>query len=259
MRSTFIALTALIVTALLAPAAAMAAELPLASATTTSTPTIAELTAKSTEASMAESKVVNALEWHDARIDAARERLADASSNRTREAIEGVMTSLLAERTTLAAEVAEAREDAEVAQGALADAQAALAASQAAGAARVRAEQAAAYGLFPVAGDCEYIDSWGFPRSGGRRHKGTDIMAAAGTPVVALKDGMVTSGSSSLGGITLWLETDDGTRYYYAHLQTIEVGTGRVVAGQSSGTSAAPGTRARARRTFTSKSIGPRP
>ncbi len=232
MRSTFIALTVLIVTALLAPAAAMAAELPLASATTTSTPTIAELTAKSTEASMAESKVVNALEWHDARIDAARERLADASSNRTREAIEGVMTSLLAERTTLAAEVAEAREDAEVAQGALADAQAALAASQAAGAARVRAEQAAAYGLFPVAGDCEYIDSWGFPRSGGRRHKGTDIMAAAGTPVVALKDGMVTSGSSSLGGITLWLETDDGTRYYYAHLQSIEVGSGRVVAGQ---------------------------
>ena len=71
LRSTFIALTALIVTALLAPAAATAAELPLASATTTSTPTIAELTAESTEAAMAESKLVNTLEWHDARIDAA--------------------------------------------------------------------------------------------------------------------------------------------------------------------------------------------
>lgn len=222
---TFIALTALIVTALVAPAAASAAELPLASATTTQTVSIPELAAASTAAAMVESKAVNTLGWHDARIAEARERASDADSARARAAIDEVVATLVGERSALAANYAQARETAERAQAALADAQAAEAA-------RARAEAIAAHGLFPVAGANEYIDSWGLPRSGGRRHKGADIMAAAGTPVVAVKDGVVTSGSSSLGGITLWLETDDGTRYYYAHLQSIAVGSGRVAAGQ---------------------------
>jgi murein DD-endopeptidase MepM/ murein hydrolase activator NlpD len=209
----------------MAPAAATAAELPLASATTTQTVSIQELEAASTAAAMAESKAVNALEWHDERIAGARDRFAEADSARTRNAIDELIATLVGERSALAASASEAKESAERAQLRLAEAQAAEAA-------RVRAEAIAAYGLFPVAGPNEYIDSWGFPRSGGRRHKGTDIMAAAGTPVVAVKDGAVTSGSSSLGGITLWLETDDGTRYYYAHLQSIEIGTGRVGAGQ---------------------------
>lgn len=224
-RSTFIVLSTLIVSALMAPAAAMAAELPLASATTTQTVSIPQLEAASTAAAMAESKAANTLEWHDARIAVLRERASELASDRRREAIDEVLSELVGERSALAANAAQARENADLAQARLADAQAAEAA-------RVRAEAIAAYGLFPVAGPNEYIDSWGFPRSGGRRHKGTDIMAAAGTPVVAVRDGVVTSGSSGLGGITLWLETDDGTRYYYAHLQSIEVGSGRVSTGQ---------------------------
>jgi len=136
-----------------------------------------------------------------------------------------VIASLVGERSALTANVVQAGADADEARIALADVQAAEAA-------RLRAEQIAACGLFPVAGACEYIDSWGFARSGGRSHKGTDIMAAAGTPVVAVKDGTLTSGSSGLGGITLWLETADGTRYYYAHLQSIAIGSGAVAAGQ---------------------------
>jgi murein DD-endopeptidase MepM/ murein hydrolase activator NlpD len=44
----------------------------------------------------------------------------------------------------------------------------------------------------PVAGPNSFIDSWGFPRSGGRTHEGTDIVAAFGTPVVAIVSGTIT-------------------------------------------------------------------
>lgn len=224
-KSTFIVGIALIISALVAPAAASAAEQPSASASTTQTPSISELTAAATAAERMESKAVNTLVWHDARLGEARERLDDSGSARTRDAIAEVISLLVAERSTLAANAAVAAADADAARAALAEAQAAEAA-------RLRAEQIAAYGLFPVAGPCEYIDSWGFARSGGRSHKGTDIMAAAGTPVMAVSDGTLTSGSNSLGGITLWLETADGTRYYYAHLQSIAIGSGAVTVGQ---------------------------
>lgn len=224
-KSTFIAGIALIVAALVAPAAASAAEQPSPSATTTQTPSISELNAAATAAARVESKAVTTLVWHDARISAARERLDDADSAHARDAIDGVISLLVAERSALAANARQATADAEVARAALSEAQAAEAA-------RIRAEQIALHGAFPVAGEVEFIDSWGFARSGGRSHKGTDIMAAAGTPVVAVKDGTLTSGSNRLGGIILWLQTDDGTRYYYAHLQSIAIGSGRVAAGQ---------------------------
>ncbi|HLU52194.1 MAG TPA: M23 family metallopeptidase [Acidimicrobiia bacterium] len=78
----------------------------------------------------------------------------------------------------------------------------------------------------PVAGDHYFIDSWGYARSGGRRHQGTDIMADRHTPVVAVTNGTITKvdrtdRKGELGGRTLWLETDDGVRFYYAHLQSI--------------------------------------
>lgn len=223
-KSTFIAGIALIVLALVAPAAATAA-VPSDSATTTRTASIPELTAASTAAEVVESRAVSTLVWHDARITAARDRLAEAGSARTRSAITKVIASLVEDRSALASTAARASSQADEAQIALAEAQAAEAA-------RLRAEQVALYGAFPVAGACEYIDSWGFPRSGGRSHKGADIMAVAGTPVVAVKDGTLTSGNSRLGGTTLWLETADGTRYYYAHLESIAIGSGAVAAGQ---------------------------
>jgi peptidoglycan LD-endopeptidase LytH len=95
--------------------------------------------------------------------------------------------------------------------------------------------------VFPVAGANSYTNDWGFARSGGRSHKGTDIMAAKGTPVVAVVSGTVsrTTHNSGLGGTTIWLRGSDGNSYYYAHLNGISGGIGpgsSVSAGQVIGT-----------------------
>ncbi|TDB39023.1 MAG: M23 family metallopeptidase [Actinobacteria bacterium] len=98
-----------------------------------------------------------------------------------------------------------------------------------------RAELAERVGIFPVAGVNSYVDSWGFARSGGRGHKGADIMAEAGTPVVAVKNGTVRVKNNRLGGLCIYLTADDGTEYYYAHLSSIARTTGRVTAGERIG------------------------
>lgn len=72
----------------------------------------------------------------------------------------------------------------------------------------------------PVGQPRNYSDTWGAGRSGGRSHKGTDILAPRGTPVYAYETGTVSRmNSNSLGGISLYLQGDSGTVYYYTHLQ----------------------------------------
>jgi murein DD-endopeptidase MepM/ murein hydrolase activator NlpD len=44
------------------------------------------------------------------------------------------------------------------------------------------------------------------------------MMAARGTPVVAIEGGTVATGTSDLGGITIWLRGSSGDSFYYAHL-----------------------------------------
>ncbi len=72
----------------------------------------------------------------------------------------------------------------------------------------------------PVLGGARFVDSWGWPRSGGRRHKGTDMYGpqGRGNPLVAVTNGRVVHSGSSLGGITAYVYGDDGIRYYYAHM-----------------------------------------
>ncbi len=72
--------------------------------------------------------------------------------------------------------------------------------------------------ICPVLGGASFIDSWGFPRSGGRSHKGVDMFAPRGTPVVAVVDGRIKFSSNSLGGLSTHLYADNGTVYYYTHL-----------------------------------------
>lgn len=63
-------------------------------------------------------------------------------------------------------------------------------------------------------------DSWGEPRDGGRRsHKGIDIFAPRGTELVAVANGYISYiGTQPKGGRCVWLVTDAGYSFYYAHL-----------------------------------------
>jgi len=74
----------------------------------------------------------------------------------------------------------------------------------------------------PVVGVKPYdlYNSWGASRDGGRRkHRGIDIFAAKGTAVVAVADGIVSYiGEQPKGGQCIWLTTEAGASFYYAHL-----------------------------------------
>lgn len=83
----------------------------------------------------------------------------------------------------------------------------------------------------PVQGARAFSNDWGNPRSGGRRHKGTDIFARSGTPVVAPVAGSVTTRTGGLGGNAVYLRGRDGNTYYGAHLSRF-ASTGAVSQGQ---------------------------
>jgi murein DD-endopeptidase MepM/ murein hydrolase activator NlpD len=71
----------------------------------------------------------------------------------------------------------------------------------------------------PVAGPRSYTDTYGAPRSGGRKHMGTDIFAPRGAAILAIEDGTIDRlGENPLGGTSLYLEGESDTSYYYAHL-----------------------------------------
>jgi murein DD-endopeptidase MepM/ murein hydrolase activator NlpD len=82
--------------------------------------------------------------------------------------------------------------------------------------------------LIPVSGirPDQLRDSYQDARSGGRVHNAIDIMAPAGTPVLAAADGTIHRlRTGGLGGITIYQIGDDGrTMYYYAHLQRYAAG-----------------------------------
>lgn len=81
--------------------------------------------------------------------------------------------------------------------------------------------------ICPMPGSA-YGDSWGAPRSGGRRHEGVDMLAPAGTPIYAVVSGQVTFRQNRLGGNAVSLAGDNGNRYYYAHLSRYEGASRRV-------------------------------
>ena len=71
-------------------------------------------------------------------------------------------------------------------------------------------------GVCPVPA-ARFVDTWGAPRSNGRHHQGTDMLAPYGSPVYAVAAGVVETASGSSGGISLYLRTANGDRYFYAH------------------------------------------
>ena len=92
----------------------------------------------------------------------------------------------------------------------------------------LRREAADAGLTIPVAGVRreELKDTYGAARSGGRAHKGVDIFAAKGTPVLAAAPGIIVNrDSNAVGGLSLYHRGTDGrTIYYYAHLSGIRAG-----------------------------------
>ncbi len=73
----------------------------------------------------------------------------------------------------------------------------------------------------PINGFTTFTDTWGAARSGGRTHQGVDMLAARGTPTVAIESGTIRRlGNGGLGGITIWLTGVSGDEYYYAHLDS---------------------------------------
>lgn len=72
----------------------------------------------------------------------------------------------------------------------------------------------------PIGRPRSFSDTWGAPRSGGRRHKGVDILAPRGTAIYAYEGGTITRATnSSVGGISIYLRGASGNLYYYTHLQ----------------------------------------
>ncbi|MEX0835570.1 MAG: peptidoglycan DD-metalloendopeptidase family protein, partial [Nitriliruptor sp.] len=91
---------------------------------------------------------------------------------------------------------------------------------------RRRVERGAQQGIYScifAPGRTNFRDTWGAPRSGGRSHKGTDVFAVMGEPVLAFTDGVIARHSNGgLGGISIYLQGNDGNLYYYTHLQRID-------------------------------------
>ena len=81
----------------------------------------------------------------------------------------------------------------------------------------------------PVPGST-FANDWGFPRSGGRAHSGTDMFAPRGTPILAPVAGVVSFGTGTIGGRQFRMAGDDGTTYIGSHMESFGA-SGRVSAG----------------------------
>lgn len=81
--------------------------------------------------------------------------------------------------------------------------------------------------VFPVAGEVQYTDTWGAPRSGGRFHRGVDMLAEKMAPVVAAAAGTVGWMHDEQGGncCAMALYHDDGWESWYIHLNNDTPGT----------------------------------
>ncbi len=92
-----------------------------------------------------------------------------------------------------------------------------------------RSVQAAARSfLFPVEGPVRFTNDFGAPRSGGRQHKGNDLMGTRLQKLLAARDGTVTfvrDDASSNSGNMLVLRDAEGWEYWYMHINNDTPGT----------------------------------
>jgi peptidoglycan LD-endopeptidase LytH len=70
----------------------------------------------------------------------------------------------------------------------------------------------------------QIADTWGGPRSGGRKHRGVDIFAPRGTPVRSTTDGVIVRlGTNRLGGNIVAVLGPGRQVHYYAHFERFGV------------------------------------
>lgn len=78
-------------------------------------------------------------------------------------------------------------------------------------------------------GRTQFTNSFGAPRSGGRSHRGVDMMAPWDEPIYAVESGTVRLNTGGLGGNQIFLSGNSGAYYYYAHLNSFNVSSGASV------------------------------
>lgn len=78
-------------------------------------------------------------------------------------------------------------------------------------------------------GRTQFTNSFGAPRSGGRSHRGVDMMAPWDEPIYAVESGTVRLNTGGLGGNQIFLTGNSGAYYYYAHLNSFNVSSGTSV------------------------------
>ena len=78
----------------------------------------------------------------------------------------------------------------------------------------------AAISTCPVRGPNSFVDSFGWPRPGGRIHEGIDMISPFGTPVVAVQPGQAEATPNTLGGNAVIVLGPGGDWTYYAHLSS---------------------------------------
>lgn len=163
-----------------------------------------------------------------AEAEAARVAAEAAAAQAAAEAAAAAAAAEAAARAQAEAEAAaqaKAKAEAEEKAKAEAAAQAQAAASMAGSSSSARSGGG---GACPVPG-ASFTNTYGAPRSGGRSHQGTDLLAPYGSPVYAVVSGRVRTASSSLGGVSLYLEGDNGETYFYAHNSANVASTGQRV------------------------------
>ena len=75
--------------------------------------------------------------------------------------------------------------------------------------------------ICPVQGPVSFVDSFGWPRPGGRVHEGIDMISPFGTPVVAVHSGVAERHPNDLGGLAVVLYHDGSSDWtYYAHFSS---------------------------------------
>ncbi|MEW6152454.1 MAG: M23 family metallopeptidase [Actinomycetota bacterium] len=76
-----------------------------------------------------------------------------------------------------------------------------------------------------------FVNDYGYVRDDGSAHKGVDLFAETGAPILAPVGGLAERYPNRLGGLAVQLYGNDGNRYYFAHLDDYGA-VGRVVAGE---------------------------